>query len=45
MQKTFYGEIDMADLKGKEYKKFEDIKHTDDGIEFWYARELQTALG
>lgn len=34
----------MADLKGKEYKKFEDIKHTEDGVEFWYARELAECL-
>ena len=34
----------MANLKGKEYKKFEDIKHTENGIEFWYARELMVAL-
>lgn len=34
----------MANLKGKEYKKFEDIKHTEDGIEFWYARELAECL-
>ena len=34
----------MADLKGKEYKKFEDIKHTEDGIEFWHARELAECL-
>lgn len=35
----------MADLKAKEYQRFEDIKHTtDDGIEFWYARELAPAL-
>ena len=34
--------------KIKEYteKMFEDIKHTDEnGNEFWYARELQNALG
>lgn len=35
----------MADLKAKEYQRFEDIKHTtDEGIEFWYARELAPAL-
>lgn len=34
----------MANLKGKEYKKFEDIKHTEDGIEFWHARELAECL-
>ena len=35
----------MAELKAKEYKKFEDIKHTrEDGSEFWSARELSDAL-
>lgn len=35
----------MADLQAKEYQRFEDIKHTtDEGIEFWYARELGPAL-
>ena len=34
----------MANLKGKSYKKFEDIKHTENGIEFWYARELMEVL-
>ncbi len=35
----------MADLIAKEYKKFEDIKHTDEnGVEFWYARELALCL-
>lgn len=35
----------MADLNAKEYRRFEDIKHiTDDGVEFWYARELHPAL-
>jgi len=35
----------MADLKAEEYKTFESIKHLDkNGIEFWYARELQTTL-
>lgn len=35
----------MADLKAKEYQRFEDIKHTtDEGIEFWYARELGPVL-
>ena len=37
--------IDMADLNAKEYRRFEDIKHTtDEGVEFWYARELAPAL-
>ena len=35
----------MSDLKAKEYKKFEDIKHIrDDGSEYWSARELADAL-
>lgn len=35
----------MSDLKAKEYKQFEDIKHaTDEGMEFWYARELAPVL-
>ena len=35
----------MADLIAKEYKRFEDIKHTDEnGTEFWYARELAVCL-
>ena len=35
----------MTSLKGKEYKKFEDIKHIrDDGSEYWSARELATVL-
>ncbi len=34
----------MAKLNAEEYKSFEDIKHTDDGVEFWYARELAPVL-
>lgn len=35
----------MADLKVKEYQRFEDIKHTtESGTEFWYARELASVL-
>lgn len=35
----------MADLKAKEYKSFEEIKHlTDDGTEYWLARELSEVL-
>ncbi len=35
----------MSSLKGKEYKRFEDIKHIrEDGSEFWSARELAPAL-
>ena len=35
----------MATLIAAEYKQFEDIKHADDnGVEFWYARELASVL-
>lgn len=35
----------MSELKGKEYKQFEDIKRIrEDGTEFWTARELAPAL-
>ena len=35
----------MGELKAKEYKKFEDIKHIrEDGSEYWYARELAEVL-
>ena len=35
----------MATLIAAEYSQFEDIKHiNDDGVEFWYARELSAAL-
>lgn len=35
----------MGNLKKYSDQTFEDIKHlTEDGIEFWYARELQTVL-
>lgn len=35
----------MSNLKAIEYKSFELIKHlSDDGSEFWYARELAMAL-
>lgn len=35
----------MAKLNAKEYQCFEDIKHrTDEGAEFWYARELAPVL-
>ncbi len=35
----------MSNLKAKEYKSFEEIKHrADDGSEFWYARELAPVL-
>lgn len=36
----------MTDLQVKNELLFEDIKHVDeDGVEFWYARELQAVLG
>jgi DNA-damage-inducible protein D len=35
----------MPSLKGKEYKRFEDIKHIrNDGSEYWSARELAPVL-
>ena len=35
----------MSNLKDKEYKRFEDIKHIgNNGSEFWSARELAPAL-
>jgi len=35
----------MSDLKAKEYKQFEEIKHIrGDGSEYWSARELAIAL-
>ncbi len=35
----------MSTLIAKEYKRFEDIKHTkEDGTEYWSARELAPAL-
>ena len=35
----------MYKMKNQEYRAFEDIKHMDkNGIEYWYARELQVAL-
>ena len=35
----------MSNLKAIEYKPFEEIKHTsDEGIEFWLARELSVVL-
>lgn len=35
----------LATLNAIEYKQFEDIKHIDEnGIEFWFARELSIAL-
>ena len=35
----------MSDLKAKEYKLFEEIKRfSDDGNEYWYARELALTL-
>ena len=35
----------MHELKAKEYKRFETIKHVrEDGSEYWSARELALAL-
>jgi DNA-damage-inducible protein D len=35
----------MSNLKAIEYKTFEEIKHiSEEGIEFWYARELSVIL-
>ena len=35
----------MSDLHATDYKPFEEIKHlSDDGAEFWYARELAEVL-
>lgn len=35
----------MKKLSKKQYKYFDDIKHIDEnGVEFWYARELATIL-
>jgi DNA-damage-inducible protein D len=34
----------VANLSAREYKSFEDIKHSEDGMEFWFARELAFVL-
>jgi DNA-damage-inducible protein D len=35
----------MSNLKALEYKPFEEIKHiSEEGMEFWYARELSVIL-
>ena len=35
----------MCELKAKEYKRFEEIRHVrDDGSEYWSARELALVL-
>ena len=35
----------MSNLKAKEYRRFEDIKHVRaDGSEYWLARELALVL-
>ncbi|MCR5702471.1 MAG: DNA damage-inducible protein D [Lachnospiraceae bacterium] len=37
--------MNVKEIKGKEYTKFEEIKHIrDDGSEYWYARELAITL-
>lgn len=33
------------DIVVRLHKNFEDFAHTQDGVEFWYARELQKLLG
>jgi DNA-damage-inducible protein D len=35
----------MPKLNAKEYKYFEDIKHSEGGVEYWLARELAPVLG
>ncbi len=38
-------EVTVKELKGSEYKRFEEIKHIrEDGTEYWSARELAIAL-
>ncbi len=38
-------EVTVKELKGSEYKRFEEIKHVrEDGTEYWSARELAPAL-
>ena len=38
-------DANLDELKDKEYKRFEEIKHIrEDGTEFWSARELAIAL-
>jgi len=35
----------MTELKAREYRRFEDIKHVrEDGTEYWSARELAPVL-
>jgi DNA-damage-inducible protein D len=34
----------MAKLNAEEYKSFENIKHTENGVDFWSARELAPVL-
>ncbi|MFV0528016.1 MAG: DNA damage-inducible protein D [Lachnospiraceae bacterium] len=34
----------MANLNAKEYTSFEGIKHSEDGVELWFARELASVL-
>ena len=33
------------EIMSNDYKSFEDIKHMDEGGEYWFARELQEVLG
>ena len=42
-EKTNSGETIMSELKAKEYKWFEDIKHVyADGSEYWLTRERRS---
>jgi len=34
-----------ADIVKRLHKNFEDYVHVKDGVEFWFARDLQTLLG
>jgi len=34
-----------SDLVGRLHKQFEDYVHIQDGLEFWFARDLQDLLG
>ena len=33
------------DIVGRLHRNFEDFVYEADGVEFWYARDLQTLLG
>jgi hypothetical protein len=43
--KKYWRRKEMSKLIAKEYKSFEETKRiSDDGTEFWYARELADVL-